>query len=182
MRFVSPLLQATGRGEGESAIRIKWLNPPECYVLSRWRMPSWFVLIREYKSIGNKAGNRERKKRRYTLECEMAWPHCWVTYFMLFSTLIAHWSLCSAVHTALWASCIYCKMRQASPRLTLCLGDPWTTIETDPLHIANDLPLLSWEIVIFRYHQTHYQTNHLWKWELTIPSTSPPAPWDSSSH
>lgn len=87
MRFVSPLLQATGRGEGEPAIQIKWLNSPECYVLSTWRMLSWFVLISEYKSTGNKTRRESRGFPCLRLCAE--WPDhsdvcCCMTCFLLF--------------------------------------------------------------------------------------------------
>lgn len=66
IRFVNLLLQATSRGEGHPVVQIKWLNPPECCMLSAWRMSSWFVLISEYEKWETK---REKKQSspRFTL-------------------------------------------------------------------------------------------------------------------
>lgn len=71
IRFVSLLLQATSRGEGQPVVQIKWLNPPECCMLSTWRMPSWFVLISEYEKWETK---REKKQSspRFTLVSRLA--------------------------------------------------------------------------------------------------------------
>lgn len=76
MRFVSPSLQATGQSEGAPAIQIKWLNSLECYVLSAWRMPSWFVLISDHKSVGNKAVTESKEFPCFMATCSPPWPQC----------------------------------------------------------------------------------------------------------
>lgn len=71
-RFVSPLQQATDSGKGAPTIQIKWLNSPECYTLSTRRTLPWFVLISEYKSVGNKPRSKSRGFPCLHLSAE--WP------------------------------------------------------------------------------------------------------------
>lgn len=88
VRFVRPLLQATDSGEGEPTIQIKWLNSPECYTLSTWRTPSWFVLISEYKSAGNKA--RRESGGFPCLHLGAEWPDHRVVWHALCCVFL-HW-------------------------------------------------------------------------------------------
>lgn len=135
MRFVSPLLQTTSQSKGEPAIQIKWLNSPECYVLSLWRMPSWFVLISEYKSMGNKARG-ERGGSPALWQCaaqsdhSVVW-HNWCCFFLL-SYITDHQS---GGHIR--------DLQQVwqSPFFFLILRSPEQT-EPNLLHIRNDLPPL----------------------------------------
>lgn len=137
MRFVSPLLQATVSGKGEPAIQIKWLNSPECYMLSTRRIPPWFVLISEYKSMGNKARRESGGSPWFVLVCRMASPQCCVTCFMLFFCTNRYvTSLSQGLHVGF-------SIKQVIDILIFSPGDPWVIFETNLLHIRTDLPLLS---------------------------------------
>lgn len=171
MRFVSPLLQTTSQSKGEPAIQIKWLNSLECYVLSAWRMPSWFVLISEYKSVGNKA--RREKEEDSLLHGSV--QHSLTT--VLYDTSAVVFFPC--FHTSLTVSLedvreIYNKS-DILPSFPY-LEEPWT-------NWTESAPHQKWpySAATISSQQTHYQTNHLWRWEVTTSSAAPPLKWQLRS-
>lgn len=134
MRFVSPLLRTTSQSKGEPAIQIKWLNSLECYALSVWRMPSWFVLISEYKSMENKAKGETVGFPDYGSVQHSLTTVLYDTTDVVFPALIHHWPSVWRTHERF----------TTSPTVSLLFLILRSREQTEPnlLHIRNDLPLL----------------------------------------